>query len=270
VTTSLQCLKGAAPDLGVVIDKDGETEFEFHLAVPRASGRADVFNLRVQDLGAGAFVFEVPPYRLPRACVERHINHDGSFCLGWTATGTRMIIDVAGARMFWVDLDRFLQYQLVASDTGRWPDPQNARAHGSAAVFQDKAEQLAAQLGPSLLTDLKRGNLTVCIDRRWRQEHWELLRNSEKIARMRKGEGTLSAMRAPCPCDASKAVPIEVGACGNHAELLARLTSSIYHWRTLHATFVRQALADGQQCCGAMENCELKARQTKPIGISAR
>jgi len=270
VTTSLQFLKRVAPAFGAVIDKDGETEFEFHLVIPRASGRADLFNLRAQDFGAGPLVSEVPPYHLPRECAERHINQGGSFCLGWTATGTRAIVDDAEAHAFWVDLDRFLQYQLAASKTRRWPDPQNARAHGNAATFQDEAERLAGQLGPSILSDVKRGNVTVRIDRRWRQEHWELLRHSEKIARMRKDAKTLSALRAPCPCDTSRVTPIEVGSCGNHAELLARLTSSIHQWRTLHARFVFQPLADGKQCCGTMDHCELRARQTKPIGISDR
>lgn len=272
MTTSLQLLKRVAPSFGVVIDKngDGEKEFAFQFAVPRASGRADVFHLCVRDSGTGPLVYELPPNRLPRACVERHINTGGSFCLRWTATGTRAIVDEAEAHSFWAELDRFLHHQLAASKTGRWPDAQNARAHGNAAFYQDEAERLAGQLGGGFPHDLKRGKLTVRIDRRWREEHWELLRDSEKIARMRKDAKTLSVLRVPCPCDASKAAAIEVGACSNHAEVLAQLTASIYRWRTQHATFVRQALAEGQQCCGTMEHCELRDRQTKPIGISAR
>jgi hypothetical protein len=270
VTTSQQLLKRVAPAVGAVIQKEGEKEFEFHFAVPRGSGRAEVFNLRVQNFGTIVLVDELPPYRLPRACAERHINQGGTFCLGWESGGPREIVDEGGARAFWGELNRFLQDQLVASKIGKWPDPQNARAHGNAAASQDQAERLAAQLGAGFLRDLKRGTLTVRIDRRWREERWELLRGSEKIARMRKGGKTLSALRAPCPCDGSKAGRIDVGACGNHAELLAQLTVSIYRWRTQHAAFIREALADGQQCCGTMEFCELRDRQTKPIGISER
>jgi hypothetical protein len=73
---------------------------------------------------------------LPSACPERHINSDGSFCLGPEA---EPIKTAARAETWWSELAGFLELQLRASETRKWPKAYSW-PHGEAASAQKRLE----------------------------------------------------------------------------------------------------------------------------------
>jgi hypothetical protein len=73
-----------------------------------------------------------PQTVLPGACPERHINHDGSFCLGPKAERIETIDD---ATKWCANLAGFLELQLRANETGSWSRAY-AWPHGAAADAQ--------------------------------------------------------------------------------------------------------------------------------------
>lgn len=85
----------------------------------------------------------LPGTLLPKACPERHIQGDYTFCLGLRRS------DVATARAadaWWSDVEQFLNCQAIAQATGLWP-PRNALDHGDAGAFHLRALQVARRLG---------------------------------------------------------------------------------------------------------------------------
>lgn len=78
--------------------------------------------------------------RLPTACPERHINRDGTFCLGYGPTFRPAPRTVEEAAEWWGLLTDFLQMQNKAAESGRWP--RKSWYHGHAADFQLEFEKL--------------------------------------------------------------------------------------------------------------------------------
>ena len=87
---------------------------------------------------------------LPDNCLQRHMNTDGSFCIGYGAP--REVVDLAGGERWWSLLLGYLQCQDIAQLTRRWP-PNRGLSHGDAAALQLEAESLANKLG--LLTQYR-------------------------------------------------------------------------------------------------------------------
>lgn len=81
--------------------------------------------------------------RIPKFCPERHLNGDGSFCLGLTP---HRIETVQKAEWWWRDLQQFLFLQVVADETGAWPQ-SSALSHGRAAYNELAAREAARLIG---------------------------------------------------------------------------------------------------------------------------
>ena len=78
--------------------------------------------------------------QLPRGCPERHINHNGSLCLGRFSNAPK---SHAEAEAWWKELRGHLTMQDWAVLTGRWPEKW-AWAHGEeAARYQEQFESIA-------------------------------------------------------------------------------------------------------------------------------
>jgi len=92
----------------------------------------------------GILAREVEARLLPRNCIQRHMNTDGSFCIGFEAP--RLVVDEAGGNRWWSLLLGYLRCQDVATTTRRWP-PNRGLSHGEAASAQIEAEVLADELG---------------------------------------------------------------------------------------------------------------------------
>lgn len=119
--------------------------------------------------------------QLPAYCPERHVNPDGSFCLGLSAGD---IESADEATKWWEQLQEFLRCQAIARSRGKWP-PGRELAHGDAALYQLKMEEIAKE----------RGWLHEVQDAHAHKEGWL----AGELPRERKHSGMLVNQRAACP-----------------------------------------------------------------------
>lgn len=103
-----------------------------------------LFELKLLHLGDSVSVSERDiGNSLPPCCPERHINEDGSFCLGLNA-GEGITAETAPA--WWDKLHVFALCQETATETGFWPREAQL-SHGDAGKVELAAENAADQLG---------------------------------------------------------------------------------------------------------------------------
>lgn len=111
----------------------------------RASGQpTPPYLLEVHSISGEVLVREVVGGRLPARCPERHINDDGTFCIGYEA-GKDIETDEAAER-WWKKLMVYLLCQDTADRTRTWPD-YAALSHGDAGKTQLITEDLALKRG---------------------------------------------------------------------------------------------------------------------------
>lgn len=135
----------AAPGWSTLVAARGEM-LRVDVAPPRLSGApGDRFELVIDTGAPEAIVSEaVAGARLPATCPERHINGDGTFCLGLRRTPVTTGLE---ANAFWLTLRTYLLAQQFAERNGRWP-PGRGLSHGyEAADWQLQAEAAAARCG---------------------------------------------------------------------------------------------------------------------------
>jgi hypothetical protein len=114
------------------------------VAVRSSKAFTRVFELRVVHLGDEIKVSERSiGGTLPACCPERHINPDGSFCIGLRA-GEGVADETAPA--WWKKLRAFALCQETAAETGFWPSEAQL-SHGEAGEVELAAEGAADQLG---------------------------------------------------------------------------------------------------------------------------
>jgi hypothetical protein len=158
--------------------------------------------------------------RLPRFCPERHINDDGSFCLGWGAEFDPWPRSRESARHWWKTVCGFVQLQDRASLLRYWP--ARAWAHGDAAEFENDFEKLAMTLPNSVVAGVKDAH----------------------------GRGRRLSSRPLCPCGSGRGRSCHQVAVRNLELVLDRIDAcEEAYWRDL-----RQA---GARCCGTMDGCSL-------------
>lgn len=165
------------------IEASGRRSIDFRAQVARASGKlSSPYHLRVQPRSrGGATVCEQQNApQLPSFCPQRHINEDGSFCLGLNAGDVDN--DTAGTE-WWQRLYVFLSGQEVAKSRREWP-PRTQLSHGKAGEIQVEAESVAASLGmlSALREAIEHGSGVIAY-------------YSKRVR-----EGRLINGRAPCVC----------------------------------------------------------------------
>jgi hypothetical protein len=114
------------------------------LARPRhlSGAPARAYDLRVSVEASIRVAEWKPGVVLPARCPERHVNFDGSFCLGLTP----IIPNSDGALDFWAKLRGYLLCQDFAAECRRWPTGRWL-SHGAAAEHQIEAEDAARRAG---------------------------------------------------------------------------------------------------------------------------
>ncbi len=138
------------------------------VAPPRLSGApGERFELVIDTHLPEAVVSEaLVGARLPRTCPERHINGDGTFCLGLRRGAVKTQAD---ADMFWGTLRGYLLAQQFAERHGRWPAGRGLSHGFEAADSQIAAEQAASRCGLSeayaVALDFKTGWLAGALPR---------------------------------------------------------------------------------------------------------
>jgi len=197
----------------------------------------------VMSFGAGGVdVREREGKVLPKFCPDRHINSDGTFCLGYPEPRLSSIDE---AIVWWGLLKDYIGLQRVASRTGKWP-PKRWLSHGDAGPFHIQALEAAKRLG--IEEDYYR-NLEG-------QPVWftnPLIRLDRKGTRLVNG-------RSSCPmgCKHRRGYPILRRNCLHKDDIVTLVRAEALRRMSEAAFWVKMKEKRGVKCCGTMKRCPLK------------
>ncbi|MCK1465879.1 E2 domain-containing protein [Bradyrhizobium sp. CW10] len=210
------------------------------VAVRSSKAFTRVFQLRAVSFGDEIRVSERSiGSSLPACCPERHINPDGSFCIGLRA-GEGITDETAPA--WWKKLHAFALWQETAAETGFWPSEAQL-SHGEAGEIELAAERAADHLGlqSAYREAVAFGTGPIASS---------LAKINDKSRLLRNG-------RSACIC----------GRTDRHGRSLLRRECHrtgrgcpvvLEHWRRIKVNEYWRGLR-GQACCGTMRECPLKA-----------
>ena len=133
-----------------------ETAIECSVALPLYDGEISNYHLVISignDSDGEKLVVQeqASRRRLPAACPGRHINIDGTFCLGWGPTRPVVPRSAMEAESAWAQIEWYLHYQDRASACGTWP-ARATWAHGDSAA---RAQREIEELDRTLPADLR-------------------------------------------------------------------------------------------------------------------
>jgi hypothetical protein len=257
VNLAVDLLAAAAPLLNItVVSRDGEYA-TFEVPVSPPSGRLQVF--RVRATGAHSPAAREVEGLLPSFCPERHINHDGTFCLGWGDDAAPAVVDVDSAEVWWGLVLDFLRLQMRAARARKWTGP--GWAHGSAAVHQLAAEKAAEKLGADVLDDLRQRRIQVNWAKRRVPAGGQILkvrrRGRDWYSIWESARRVVNKQR-PCVCAAGSIQHHRrLRNCRDHAEQAYELANSLLLWGEAEERFWTHF--KGASCCGTLADCPLRA-----------
>lgn len=247
MNSQLKLLRANSPDW--VVAKSHKACLRIVAQVELPSGRLDApLRLVARVVGATVSVGEEEPRRWPRGCPERHINRDGSFCLG---VGDPIAPKTASeAQHWWSWLREFIHCQRVAELEGIWPDTRTLH-HGDAYKHQLRMEELSA--GTLFESDVQ---IALQTGVGWL---------AGELPRLAKGAKRLVNLRAPCPrgcmyrqasaSETRKRHPKLRRSCA-HKELIYELIREERQRRAQEAQFWKSF--QNHRCCDTMRNCPLR------------
>lgn len=219
-------------------------------ASPAVDGAADSLSieLRISERESAILVAEeVPGTQLPACCPDRHLNLDGTFCVGYRA-GHQILSPDAG-HVWWEQLKKFIQLQRVAQRTRMWP-PRQGLSHGDAGKHQIAAQEAAAALGIE-------------------EQYFEMLDGepswfSASFPRVAPCGTRLVNGRLPCPkgCIKKGRPILRVDCCDK--QLVAKLVWEERRRKKLESEFWQDIRRAGLACCGTLRKCPLAAPAAKP------
>jgi hypothetical protein len=222
----------------------------------RADGVVANYRLTIDASKSTVSVRECRPEQLPQFCPERHINHDGSFCITWQPGAPLKVTTPEEAGAWWASLLGFLWLQQRASRLRRWPGDV-AWAHGDAAIAQRDAERAANALGPRYVKALARRRLSVTKKRGPSGDFLELRDQGRWLYAVWEKAARVATLGQACLCGNKRA---QLRACGDHARAAADLVFALELWRIEEKRFWHQQR--GRTCCGTMDDCPM-ANQAK-------
>lgn len=227
----------------MAVERKTQRVLEMTAAPLRSSGRESrIYRLIVHEIEGELQVKESGDSRLlPEYCPQRHMNDNGSFCLGLVAGSG--ICDATTANRWWQRLQVFLTCQETAHETGVWPEYAQL-SHGVAGEYEYQAEELARTLGVL-------GEYRDSVRYDTGQIACFAGRVDRSSLRLRNG-------RARCPC--------------GRTDRAGRPILRRQCWKAQHRCLAvlefkrRQALErfwasikDKHQCCGTMTDCPLQS-----------
>lgn len=253
---ALGLLQSVAPDYGATLVATyggGQAE----ITIIRPGGSRHTFQLAVAINGQHASVRELPDQNtLPTFCPDRHINLDGTFCLGWGEDNPSTIINIEAARRWWSAVSQFLARQVNAERRGVFPGGEHGRAHGNAARHQSNAEEASARLGQAFAQKVVSGQFSVRKDDRPGKRRLELWLGGNRIARVSTRSKSLVGGHTFCPCGANP--PRKISECGEHAKDLAIFILEHYHCAEEDRAFLDEFALHGCTCCETLNTCGLR------------
>jgi hypothetical protein len=173
---------------------------------------------------------------LPSSCPDRHINDDGSFCLGLRA-GEGITAGTAAA--WWTKLRSFLLCQETAAESGLWPAGSQI-SHGEAGDIELRAEGEASRLG---LLQVYREAV-----------EFDIGPIAAGVSKINKATGLLRNGRSACLC----------GRTDRRGNALLRRECHrlgcpiVFEYQRRAAVDRFWLSMQGRPCCGTMRHCPLK------------
>ncbi len=261
--SSLSQLYDALPSWTIVESKNASViEVRATALMPSGAPGRD-YSLKIKSVPTNCITVSEDPKlaKLPRCCVERHINPDSTFCLHFDSS--KPIRNMEAAQKWWNSLRAYLNHQDYAEKWRRWPIYAQL-SHGGAAPIQIKMEELADPLG-------WRDELLASV---FRNDGW-LAGPLPRLTRDKRG---LVNRRSPCPrgclvlhhplCSQACALKRCFDGCRKQHRRIVRAACP---YRSIVETLVvlesqrrakeEQVIAElveeGVDCCGTMENCPL-------------
>lgn len=155
MSIAVSSLRATAPTWARIV-RCGSGYLQVECCIERAGGiPSRIYNLLIREVGNKVSVKECPnPKNLPQFCPDRHINSDGTFCIGFRAQ--EIVTNQTAAERWWSLLSSFIACQETAHSRRTWPDYAWLSHGEEAAELHLQAENLAADLG---LSDLYREDL---------------------------------------------------------------------------------------------------------------
>lgn len=247
----LNLLYECLPKWGRVLSvaENGEA-FNIQANPPRSGGLSGIsFALTVKNDDGKIVVLEtILGTILPAACPERHINRNGTFCIGLDVG--KQIISPGAAEQWWGFLAEFLDSQQSAAKYRRWP-PRSWLSHGAAAKDHLAMEEIAQKLGweeeVRIAIEHKKGWLSGILPRH--RKNSEMLVNQRlpcpRGCFKRKGKRSLKILRKDCSYK-------------HQVSLLVKHENSR---RKQEESFVQEFLSNGFVCCGRMDECPFRIQK---------
>lgn len=228
----------------------------YRLELNYADGSVNDFNIELTAKDAFVSVKELKPNHLPAFCPERHINVDGTFCLGFKSVDNLEVYDESSAREWWGRLLNFLKLQIRAARLRKWPG--DAWAHGNAAKFQNNLKLLAQQLGQSFVSNLNQNKFRVerKIISGCNRAVLRLYCESSMVFAVWEVTKCVANTRQRCVCDLIRGKRrMRMRSCGNHAEICANFVLNKWAMQEAEREFWNNNV--NKTCCGTMNGCHL-------------
>jgi len=232
-------------------DRPASGDFDCTVGAMSRVGTIDEYHLTIGVHSTGITVkadsSKKSSRQLPGCCPQRHINLDGSFCLGYNQP---VPTTEGAAEEWWHYLIHFLIMQRRAEVKGKWPSAEVA--HGGAAVPEIELKAALNAL-PRHVQEIY-GPMAINIE--------EALSNG---LRTNSAGDKLINQLGPCVCG-NKLVRKECSICQEYAPTIVSLKRKYQaelnaFWFSLQQRKIK--------CCGsAMEGCKLKASYA-PTVLSA-
>lgn len=210
-----------------------EAGLEVNFAARQPDGSFEVFHLALdlrnaEDWWTVSVRERDGRQRLPLGCPERHINSDGSFCLGLSRVDSLLPLTLEDAQAWWSRLHGFLNLQLMAGRRGRWATGK-AWPHGRAGHLEHELSTALQEVPVGVAEAATRGLVRLRHDR------------VDRVVKR----------RSPCPCGSR----LQARRC--HEAVLVRLLHLPPEIRIAEAEYVE---AWPGRCCGTMQVCPIRAR----------
>jgi hypothetical protein len=215
----------------------------------RPSGKVVPYHLRIEAGDDEPGVREEAPEHLPTYCPNRHVNVDGYFCLSFPEEDPLAVRDAESAAAWWRRLLKYLNLQETTSTLRRWPSTHEW-AHGSAAVFQGRAERCAQALGHRFVEALGRRRLKA-VRRKAQPEFVQLRNDGKRIYSVWAKGKRVATLRQTCFCGSG----LPIASCADHAARAAELPFALEAWEREERRFWE--FARGRKCCGTLKDCPL-------------
>ena len=228
-----------------------EGDIQLTLKIASNKGRRTSFDLIISEVNNQLKVKEIGDI-LPEFCPNRHINPDGSFCLG--------ILDDWIAENWIKSLREFLQAQLFCNDHKKWSKNYKQWSHGDAATYQLYVEELLKTINLKDL-GLNLNSLQLFnVESRLFEENYFHIYHEDKLIFMGT-EKKIHCKRQSCICTPSgRRKHVTLGKCSKKcAEIILKILINEELRKKEEVVFWDTFKGSTLKCCKTMENCELNA-----------